>query len=238
ARPWANRPYPLITTPTAKGAKASVGSIHVATGMALAHNLFIRYLNSIYLQATGITRSEDVDAFLLYCRAWCTIIHEHHQGEETTFFSMIAEYTAEKDIMKTSVEQHNAFDSGIQVFEKYVTETPPKDYSGSTLRTLIDNFAPALVKHLHAEISTLLSIGEEFGGEKLRKSYDEWEKQVMKESRAKSDPYVMLPAGFGAVDRAFENGAHRNWPEFPWFVPYLNKFVFARTHAKAWQFSP
>jgi hypothetical protein len=48
----------------------------------------------------------------------------------------------------------------------------------------------------------------------------------------------MLPAGFGAVDREFEGGKHRNWPEFPWFVPYLNRFIFYRTHANAWQFSP
>lgn len=161
--------------------------------MALAHNLLIRYLNSMYLQATGVTRSEDVEAFFFYCRAWCTIIHEHHQGEETSFFPKIAEYTAEKDIMNTSVEQHKAFESGLQTFEKYVTETPLGDYSGSVLRTLLDDFAPALVKHLHAEISTLLAVGEKFGGEKLQNSYDEWEKEIMKKSRTSADPVSLSP---------------------------------------------
>jgi hemerythrin-like domain-containing protein len=159
--------------------------------MALAHNIFLRYLNSIYLQATGIALSEDIEAFLRYCRAWCTIIHEHHQGEEKIFFPAIEEYTAKEGIMNTSVEQHKAFDSGIHEFEKYVTETLPDEYNGSKLRALIDDFAPALVKHLHAEISTLLSIGEKFGGDKLQKSYDEWEKQIIKESRAKSDPVFL-----------------------------------------------
>jgi hemerythrin-like domain-containing protein len=182
--------------------------------MALAHNLLIRYLNSIYLQATGISRSEDVEAFLFYCQAWCTIIHEHHHGEENIFFPTIAEYTAKKDIMNTSVEQHKDFDSGMQKFEKYVTETPSNAYSGSMLRKLVDDFAPALVKHLHAEISTLLSVGEEFGGEKLQKSYDEWEKQIMKESRAKSDPVFLSfssPTSFFLTDLTVYNATCRFW---------------------------
>ena len=48
----------------------------------------------------------------------------------------------------------------------------------------------------------------------------------------------MIPAGFGCVDHAFEDGRHARWPPFPWFVPYLNRFIFSRKHAKAWQFSP
>jgi hemerythrin-like domain-containing protein len=159
--------------------------------MVLAHNILIRYLNSIYLQATGMSRSEDVGAFLFYCQAWCIIIHEHHHGEEETFFPMIAEYTAKKDIMNTNIEQHKAFESGIQKFEKYVTETPSNAYSGSMLRKLVDDFAPALIQHLHAEISTLLSVGEKFGGEKLQKVYDEWEEKIKKESREKSDPVFL-----------------------------------------------
>lgn len=160
--------------------------------MTLAHNLMIRYLNSIYLQATGITQSDDIAAFLFYCRAFCQLLHEHHRAEEEGFFPMIEEYTGKKGIMDREVEQHKAFDSSLHLFEQYVSETQPEDYSGSKLRTLIDEFAPALLKHLYAEVSSLISVGEEFGGDQLRQTFDGWEKELVKESQAKADP-VPLP---------------------------------------------
>jgi hypothetical protein len=48
----------------------------------------------------------------------------------------------------------------------------------------------------------------------------------------------MLPAGLGSMDRDFEGGRHVKWPLFPWFVPYLNRFILSRKHAGSWRFSP
>jgi hypothetical protein len=43
--------------------------------------------------------------------------------------------------------------------------------------------------------------------------------------------------GLGANDRTFEGGKH-NWPPFPWFVPYMVKYFFARRYKGSWRFSP
>jgi hemerythrin-like domain-containing protein len=73
--------------------------------MALSHNVFIRGLNSIYLQAPHI-RPEDHADFIAYCKCWCEILNSHHQMEEATVFPKIEEITGEKGIMDVNVEQH------------------------------------------------------------------------------------------------------------------------------------
>lgn len=205
AVPWADEPYPLIATPAAKDVKvrdtypvaliqlltmfqASSGSIYVATSMALAHNIMIRYINSIYLQATGFNAKAETEAFLLYCRAFCTILNEHHDGEEKIFFPKIDSFATTKGTMEQCVEEHHAFEAGFKKFEKYVTETAVQDYRGEDLRVIIHDFGPALLTHLHSEISTLLVVGEKYGGEKIQKAFDEWEAETIKVARSTSNP--------------------------------------------------
>lgn len=236
--PWADQPYPLISTPKVLGTKASAGTLHVSVGMALAHNLMIRYLNSIYLQATGITKTSYITDFMFYCQAWCGIIHEHHTQEEEKFFPAVEAYSGQKGLMDGLVEEHHSFAAGLEKFEQYVNNTKADYYDGKALRAMIEDFAPALVKHLHAEIAMLVKVGEAFGGDKLQTTYDLWESEIVKESRAKADPFIMIPGGFGAVDHDFEDGRHKDWPPHPWFVPYLNRFVFSWKHLGAWRFSP
>ena len=40
----------------------------VATEMALAHNIMVRNLNAIYLQAEGVKEPKDIADFLIFCR--------------------------------------------------------------------------------------------------------------------------------------------------------------------------
>lgn len=172
--------------------QASEGTVHVATVMALAHNLMIRYLNSIYLQATGVRKHKDIADFLFYCQTWCGTIHEHHEGEETGFFPRIEEYSGEKGVMDQCVDEHHEFTAGIANFEKHVRDTKPEDYDGKQLREMIDSFAPALVRHLGAEILKLIEVGEKYGGEKIQTTFDKFEQELMKESRPKWDPVSIL----------------------------------------------
>jgi hemerythrin-like domain-containing protein len=165
--------------------------------MALAHNLLIRYLNSIYLQATGISKTKDVTDFLFYCQSWCSVIHEHHAGEEKPLFPRIEKLTGETDIMEESVEEHKAFSAGIDEFERCVRDTSAEEFDGQKLRSLIDAFAPALLKHLRAEVSTLVTIGERYGGDKLHAIFDAFETEIMKESRATWDPVSSYRPGNG-----------------------------------------
>lgn len=59
-----------------------------ATGMALAHNMILRGLNSIYQQAPWVEPSDTKD-FLEYCKLWVQVVTVHHNGEENDFFPYI-----------------------------------------------------------------------------------------------------------------------------------------------------
>ena len=53
--------------------------------MALSHNVFIRGLNSIYLQAPHVQPS-DVPDFIEYSKCWVEVLNNHHEMEETGVF--------------------------------------------------------------------------------------------------------------------------------------------------------
>lgn len=153
----------------------SRGSLYVFTSMTLAHNTFIRYLKSIYLQATGVHKSnpKDITDFLFYCQSWCSVVHEHHAGEEKLLFPMLDALTGQTNIMGHSIEQHHELLAGMDEFEKYVRTVTVDDYSGRILQEIIDGFADALVTHLQEEPLALLEVGETYGGEKLATCWDE-----------------------------------------------------------------
>ena len=56
--------------------------------MALAHNMLLRGLNSLYKQARWV-RPEDIHSFLEYCNLWLKAIEIHHSGEEENLFPWI-----------------------------------------------------------------------------------------------------------------------------------------------------
>jgi hypothetical protein len=76
--------------------------------MALSHNVFIRGLNSIYLQAPNLKPGDHSD-FINYCKCWCDVLNNHHKMEEATVFPKIEEITGEKGIMDVNVEQHRRY---------------------------------------------------------------------------------------------------------------------------------
>ena len=73
--------------------------------MALAHNVFIRGLNSIYLQAPHITPS-DASSFISYSLCLYESLNAHHEMEENVLFPAIEQKTGEKGIMDVDIEQH------------------------------------------------------------------------------------------------------------------------------------
>jgi hemerythrin-like domain-containing protein len=147
--------------------------------MALAHNLLLRVLNSIYLQCTTPTLPTDIQDLLIYAQSWLDAIHHHHSCEETFFFPEIEAYTGEKGIMEKNVSQHEAFHPGLEEFKKYVYETKIEDYDGRKLRTIIDGFGNILMTHLNDEIETLMEL-ERFGGERLAEAWAQLEIKVQK----------------------------------------------------------
>ena len=80
--------------------------------------------------------------------------------------------------MERNVEQHQAFNAGAEKFKDYTYSATPANYDGEKLKSIIDDFGPALTAHLSDEIQTLLSL-DKYGGEKLEKAWHELDKKAL-----------------------------------------------------------
>lgn len=180
-QPWADQPFSLI--PTSKVTKPAVSkdAIYVADSMASAHNMFIRILNSIYLQAPYVKEEGDIQDLLQYSLFWEDFIRHHHNGEETVFFPEVEKVTGEKGIMDRNIEQHHAFESGMETWVQYTSECMKRDgmenFDATQFRKLINGFAPQLVEHLSEEILTLLALDKyEISG--VVQAWDKFDKHM------------------------------------------------------------
>lgn len=136
--------------------------------MALAHNIIIRGLNSVYVQAPYV-KAADQHVFLLYARNLFGMLAIHHDSEEETIFPAVEEMAGERGIMATNVAQHHAFHGGIEALLAY-TKTVldgEQPYNGRRIVELIDAFGAVLIEHLTDEIQTLLDL-RRFGTEKMK----------------------------------------------------------------------
>ncbi|CEJ62864.1 hypothetical protein PMG11_11349 [Penicillium brasilianum] len=206
--------------------------------MTLAHNLTLRHLNAIYLQATGVQNSQDIQDFLFFCKTWVDELHAHHAGEDEILFPMLDTFTGTKGIMSKSEEQHNAFLDGVDEFSQYIQRVTVREYDGTELRRIIQGFANPLLLHLRDEPIQLLQIGEKFGGARLKSVWDKFESTLIKEGMSKWDKHIILPLALGTNDHDFEGGAHAKWPPFPFFLPFLIRVYFGKRHSGAWRFFP
>lgn len=132
---------------------------HIASEMANVHNMIIRGLNSIYLQAPHI-KPADQKPFCRYITGLSHLIHSHHDGEEAMLFPAVEEMTGVKGIMDTNVEQHKSFHEGVDSLKAYADDVVAgrEKYVGSKVVTLIDSFGVPLMQHLSDEIPTILGL--------------------------------------------------------------------------------
>ena len=175
--------------------------------MTLAHNIFIRNLNAIYLQCAHVNEPTDITDLLTFCKAFYLALHHHHWGEEQFFFPAVEAYTKVPGIMEANVNDHQAFDAGLEKFHDYVTTVKPEEYDAVTFKGLLDGFAVVLERHLRAEIETLLAL-DKYGGKELKKAWDDLESAVMKDMKNQvrlrdlspfDTPYFPLPTFVGYV---------------------------------------
>lgn len=47
-----------------------------------------------------------------------------------------------------------------------------------------------------------------------------------------------MPFALGCADKTYEGGKHKDFPPWPFFVPYLINYWYARKFAGAWRFCP
>ncbi|KAM0329540.1 hypothetical protein ACHAQA_004849 [Verticillium albo-atrum] len=169
---YADHPFALISSPTFEGRQRSEDFNpdifeRVAGQMACVHNMVVRGLNSIYLQAPHI-ESTDVPSFVQYSLTWYKLVHLHHSCEESDFFPLIEKLSGEKGIMDGNVDQHHAFRDGLESFHVYfeACKADQTKYDGEKIVTMIDSFGSVLVQHLTEEIPTIVNL-KRFGEEKM-----------------------------------------------------------------------
>ena len=176
-------------------------------------------------------------------------MHHHHEAEETVFFPSIEQVSNSPGLMERNVEQHQAFTPGFDAFQEHALTCPAKDYDGQKIRTLIEDFAEPLTRHLHDEIDTLRAL-DKYDSERIRQAYKHFEKRMMATDNVRCpftyshfnivltpSQYRIAPLVFGTADRSFEGGMH-NFPAVPFFVPFIIHYVFGRRYRCAWRFNP
>ncbi|PGH04014.1 hypothetical protein AJ80_08598 [Polytolypa hystricis UAMH7299] len=233
SKPWADRPFELVPSPKFKG---FTDDRHwTANEMAVSHNIYIRGINAIYLQAEHVSEPQDIRDFILFCRIWIEILDHHHQVEEKIFFPMMEELTGVKGLMAPNVEQHHAFHDGLAAFTEYISSATPETYDGKALKKHVDSFAAALVQHLHDEIPTLMELHEhDRDGSISKKAYIAFENELVSQSgKTRHRPFIL-----GLRDVSFEEGANASWPPgVPFFIPYALSALFSKTSG-VWRFLP
>jgi hypothetical protein len=69
-----------------------------------AHNMFLRTLNALYVQAVHIVPADERD-FLSYAACLFVAMKQHHEGEEEIFFPAVEELSGVSGIMEINVSE-------------------------------------------------------------------------------------------------------------------------------------
>lgn len=135
--------------------------------MACVHNVVLRGLNAIYLQAPHV-QPEDVKSFCAFIGHWHSIISLHHAGEEEEGFPMIEKMAGEEGIMDVHVEQHHTFLPRLDDLGEYAEDCAAgrEKYDGRRIVEIIDEFGAVLAGHLADEIPTIEGL-RKYGEEKM-----------------------------------------------------------------------
>ncbi|KAI0104985.1 hemerythrin HHE cation binding domain-containing protein [Nemania sp. FL0031] len=235
---YANQPFQLLATPTYQlpnGEKPNE-FVNGATHMALAHNLMIRAMNAIYLQAPHISPEQE-KPFLNFAELWCRVVEHHHRTEEEIFFPMLEEMSGDKDVMKENSKQHEAFQSGLAQFTSYVRQCLKHEekFNSEEIVRSLDSFAATLQQHLSDEIPTLLAL-ERFGA-KMNGFHAKFAAEVEK---TQQELGVLAGAVFviATHDVEFEGGIHTDFPPIPSAITWGLKNLAWWAHSDWWQFAP
>jgi hypothetical protein len=204
----------------------------MATDMCHVHNLIIRGMNSIYLQAPYIKQLTDVADLFFYTKCLIACINAHHDGEEKYLFPGLVAYTGDPNIMSVNQVQHTAFHSGLKQLLEYCTSISPAAYEHTKFQAIIDSFATPLYEHLSEEIGTILAL-KNIPEKELKPLWKKAEQHIMDVGSFDE----MFPLAFGCIDKGFEGGLQK-FPPVPGVVNVVVKYWFARKHRGAWRFNP
>jgi len=234
---WARNPFQMIATPKYERKLSDADTdeyVEAASFMALFHNLLLRALNTIYLQAPFVKDADKKD-FIGYALCWYDAINAHHTGEEKEFFPWIEEAAGEKGIMAANIEQHNTFHDGVEEYAAYLRSLKGKEitFSGAHLRSIVDSFGPTLHQHLSDEITSLLALSKYGDKVHLNKL---WDKQSIGNFNFHS-AVTRVPFYLTNLDRTFEGGMWKGFPDVPQIGKYVMGRWVSRLNSKYWKFA-
>lgn len=171
--------------------------------MALVHNMIIRGLNSIYLQAPNIKLDQDVEDFLTYMYSWSLLVHMHHDNEEALIFPLLEKYIGIEGYMEKNVDQHKLFGPGMKAYDEYIpaVREGKENFDGIKVRSIIDTFGDVLTQHLNEEIVTFEGLHE--FDDKI--DWPEYNKQLQ-EKAIKTGDVVNTSFSSSRVERLLDTG--------------------------------
>lgn len=76
------------------------------------------------------------------------------------------------------MDQHHAFEAGVEEFKKYAYSVTPEDFDARRLIELVDKFQAVLIKHLEEEIPTLLEL-DRYGAHHVARAMGELDAVVL-----------------------------------------------------------
>lgn len=238
-RLWADAPFPLISETHASSLPSFVPRDHAciawARGMAQIHNTMIRAFNASYNQCLSVqSATQEAADFLLFNRLLFNMLEHHHRVEEEFMFPAVEKLLGVPGAMETNVEQHHAFEKGLELYGEYVIKTKPEEFCGHQLRDILDSFVAVLVRHLHDEIPTLLNL-HNLDSREMDKIWQKCAHEATKDT----DIFTDTPFLLSCQDNTFLlDGECRGFPGIPFFIPWLVYAFAARRYTGAWKFSP
>ena len=146
--PWSPIPLPPNYSPLKDSSNDPAA--HIAADMILVHNILIRALNSLHINAALIVSDNGLCDFLSYTMQVLKAIHDHDKTEDTIMFPAFQHIVD----MQRNVEQHQTFEKEMDVFELYVCsiQAGQANFEVGIWRELLRKFATPLVVHLNEEV--------------------------------------------------------------------------------------
>ncbi|KAK8136785.1 hypothetical protein PG984_004725 [Apiospora sp. TS-2023a] len=240
SKPWADGPIKLVATPQYETKKTDIFTTG-ATHMALVHNSILRGYNSIYQQAAHV-KPADYSDFIGYCLTWHKFVVSHHDDEEDTLFTAVANVLDDKTIWEGTLKEHEAFLGGLGEFHKYLTSlASPAAFSGAELLRIMSTFQDSFDEHFHSEIATIASLAEHPKAPKAgsaeeaetRALFKSWGKSTV----SKAGTLDVVPFFLLNLDGTVEDGMWASWPPMPAPIKWGLENLAGSWHSGWWKFS-
>ncbi|KAM5344047.1 hypothetical protein ACJ41O_012584 [Fusarium nematophilum] len=212
-----------------------------ASHMANLHNAIFRGYNSIYQQAPHVKDTDKAD-FLGYCKTWCKFVKTHAAEEESKLFPMTEELLGEEVIKSKTHGFSDAFVPSLGDFADYLDRLEhPQNLSSERMLELMAAFQQPFEDHFRSEINTIAALAshpnspmhgsKESAAAKAR--FDQWGRSSVLAGGV-TDVAIFLLFN---LDRDFEDGLWKNWPDVPGPVRWVGLKVVGKWHGGWWKFA-